>query len=396
MKILPFLKGLVLTINCLLAFFLCLEWVCLGLVFKSSNEKQGCIFPQNISFFSKKLHKKPQKTDTFLSSIPLQIPDLRKDLIFYGNYTPPGQRDTQSHLILGLRNQENSHKNIAPKQSIALKYANEKWSFKDYDKHSDFLWITATLKENKAAIRVHLKNPKGQYIQEPKHLKDFFLDKETLEEGQQDLEAVIEDIRIHPPDLLGGKHLRLAFCKHMINLSKGDLIGLSKEKIQLLKHPETFKEAIVEICQIERNRVFIKIWSPRGYKEKETWIPIYEELWDPTDALKQLHFFRRNASGQSLFISDKKHFSLSKHQRLIYTNSQWVLSETLETPYDILYVHEGLLNIKKSVFSQGTVYNPLRSQGYRVLWRRQNLKGDMTPDFTLSKLQTSSLHESGS
>lgn len=336
------------------------------------------------------------------SPLTMQLPDLRKYLIYYGKNDRPDAKD--AHPLLHFAFVGNKAVTAAsPGEKMYILYDRNvtppQYVFSPGNEGTP-LWIQATATDHDATVKVSMKNDQGQIIQEPwSHAQFTLAQKEYVRAGTP---WEIEKMRVDGSLLArqkarwygvdrflenhGGKEYSQESNKQRIDFGEGEgiysvFIGMGdgliwdNNKWKVVKPGvDSLGYPLLIIKKIDDRLMQLELWDVDGQSKMALNLLKSTEPWMPQNVLQNFKFLGSRTRSQFVFEVNKERVLLSPKDWLVLTPGGW---KKLSTPEEIddyvnrklvgvLFVFDGIERKGDQQYLMGTLYNPSRSESKSV------------------------------
>lgn len=336
------------------------------------------------------------------SPMTMQLPDLRKHLIFYGKNDRPDAKDARSLLHFAFVGNK-SLTSMSPNEKMYVLYDRNvtppQYIFSPGNEETS-LWIQATATEREATVKVHMKNDQGQIIQDPwSHAqftipqKEFVRTGTPWEIGKWRVDGSLlarQKARWYGMDRFlenhGGKEYSQDINKQRLDFGEGNEIysvfvdmsdGLiwNNEKWNVVKPgTDSLGYPLLMIKKIDDRLMQLELWDVDGQSKIALNLLKSSEPWMPQNVLQNFKFLGSRTRSQFVFEVNKERMLLSPKDWLILTPNGWKKLNTPEEVDDyvnrklvgILFVFDGIERKDDQQYIKGTLYNSSRSESKPV------------------------------
>lgn len=336
------------------------------------------------------------------SPITFQLPDLRKQLIYYGKNDRPDAKGENPVLHFSFQGNK-TITSVLPGEKKYVSYDRSttppQYIFSPGNSETP-LWIQVFSPEKEANVKVSMRNENGEIIQEPwAHAqftlppKDFVRTGTLWEIGKWRVDGSLlarQKARWYGLDKFlekhGGKEFTEEIGKQRIDLGEGDQLysvyigsndGLiwDNDKWKVAKiGPETLGYPLLLIKKIDDRLMQLELWDINGQSKIALNLLKSTEPWNPQVVLQSFKFLGSRTRSQFVFEVNKERMLLSPKDWLVLTANGW---KKLSTPQDIddyvdrkitgiLFVFDGIQRKGDQQFLTGTLYNASRSDAKPV------------------------------
>lgn len=332
------------------------------------------------------------------SPITIQLPDLRHSLVYYGKNNRPDADPNNTMMHFGFVG-EKTLTSIHPNEPIYLFYDRkqtpQRYAFSSGNAPTS-LWIEVAPEGNQVAVKVAIKNEKGELIQEPAAYAQFTLPEKTFvrtnntpwEIGKFRVDGTLlarQRARWFGVDRFlerhGGKEYLDFVGKQRIDFGEGDdiySIFVAPDDVMVWEDnrwkvveagSETLGRPILLVKKIDDKLMNFELWDPEGKTKVALNLLKSNEPITPTNLVQNFHFVGARTLKQFVFEINKERIILSPQDWLIMTDKGW---EKLVTPEEIdayvdrkligyLFVFDAVERRDDRQIMQGTLFNKSRS-----------------------------------
>lgn len=332
------------------------------------------------------------------SPMTMQLPDLRKHLIFYGKNDRPDAKNAQPFLHFAFVGNKTITP-VSPEEKMYVMYDRTvtpaQYIFSPGNSETS-LWIQATSHDREAHVKVSMKNDEGQVIQEPwSHAQFTVPQKEFVrtntapwEIGKWRIDGSLlarQKARWYGIDRFlenhGGKEYAKEIGKQRIDFGEGDSVytvfigpedGLiwENDKWKTVKPGnDSLGFPLLVIKKIDDRLMQLELWDVDGQAKMTLNLLKSTEPWVPQNVLQNFKFMGSRTRSQFVFEVNKERLLLSPKDWLVLTANGW---KKLNSPQDvddyvdrkivgILFVFDGIVKKGEQQYLMGTLYNASRS-----------------------------------
>lgn len=352
------------------------------------------------------------------SPLSLQLPDLRRYLLYYGKNGRPDASDNR--ILMHFAFTGNKMPTSVPAGERLYILYDKKQTPPQYvfspGNAETFLWIEPVLQGNQASIVAGMKDDKGHYIHEPAAYAQFVLpEKEYMRLGGSSWELgkwrvdgtllARQRARWFGMDKFlekhGGQEFEDLQKKQRIDFGEGDdtysvYVGMddclvwNNEHWQIAKPGEaSLGHPIMCVKKIDERLMNLELWDVDGKAKIALNLLKSNENWMPQNLQQNFKFVGARTRSQFVFEVDKERMLLSPHDWLILTESGW---KKLVTPEDIdeyvdrkvtgsLFVFDGIERKDDRQVVVGTMFNASRTDmvPIEIPVQQQALNSNSTP-----------------
>lgn len=336
------------------------------------------------------------------SPMTMQLPDLRKHLIFYGKNDRPDAKDTRPVLHFAFTGNK-TLSSASPGEKMFLLYDRStnppQYIFSPGNIETP-LWIEATSTDREAHVKVSLKNDDGQILQEPwSHAqftipqKEFVRTTTPWEIGKWRIDGSLlarQKAKWYGQDRFlenhGGQDYSQEMGKQRIDFAEGDnpysvFIGLNdgliweNDKWKVVKPGvNSLGYPLLIIKKIDDRLMQLEIWDVDGQAKMALNLLKSTEPWMPQSVLQNFKFMGSRTRSQFVFEVNKERMMLSPKDWLVLTSDGWKKLSNAEEVDDyvnrkvvgILFVFDGIVKKGDQQYLMGTLYNSSRSDAKPV------------------------------
>lgn len=334
--------------------------------------------------------------------ITMQLPDLRKYLIYFGKNDRPDAQDSQPSLHFSFVGNKGLT-SVSPGERMYILYdrsaAPPQYVFSPGNSPTS-LWLEASAANKEATIRVGMQNDEGQLIQEPWSHAQFTLpQKESIRSatpwdlGKWRVDGSLlarQKARWYGVDRFlenhGGEEYLHVVGKQRIDFGEGaDIysVFLSLDNCLIWENdrwkavkpgPDSSKYPILVIKKIEDRLMQLELWDVDGQSKITLNLLKSTEPWMPQSILQNFKFLGSRTRSQFVFEVNKERMLLSPQDWLVLTPTGWKKLNTPEEIDDfvnrkltgILFVFKGIERKEDQQYLMGTLYNSSRSESKSV------------------------------
>jgi len=295
------------------------------------------------------------------SPLNIQLPDLRRHLIYYGkNGRPDAQEDLPMLYFAFTGNKAPS--SVSPSERLYVMY-DKKQTPPQYivapNNEETPLWIEASAQEKQALVKVAMKGENGQYIREPSAYAEFVVpEKEyarlagtTWELGKWRVDGTLlarQKARWVGLDRFlekhGGEEYKACLNKQRIDfdendqvysvyVSQGDCLIWNNDRWQAAVPGEnTSGYPLINIKKIEDRVMNLELWDVDGKGKVVLNLIKTNEAWVPQNLENNFKFVGARTRSQFVFEVNNERMLLSPHDWLVLVDGGW---KKLTTPQEI-------------------------------------------------------------
>lgn len=333
----------------------------------------------------------------------MQLPDLRKVLIYYGKNGRP-DASTDNPMMHFAFTGNKTPTSLPTNEKIYLlfdkKQTPPQYIFSPGNAETP-LWIEVSPQGNQALVKVGLKNEKGEVVQEPQSYAQFTLpEKEFVRFGGTPWE--IGKLRVDGTLLArqrarwygldrfiekhGGKeyqHLvnkqRIDFGEaedtYSIYLGPGDVMIWENNKWKVVEPGDkSLGKPLLLVKKIDERLMNFELWDPDGKSKIALNLLKSNEPLMPPNLIQNFKFVGARTRSQFVFEINKERMLLSPQDWLILTDKGWV---KLTTPEEIdayvdrkltgpMFVFDGVERREDRQYLIGTLFNTSRTDAQHI------------------------------
>jgi hypothetical protein len=328
----------------------------------------------------------------------LQLPDLKRYLIYYGKNGRPDALAEKPLLHFAFTGNK-VISSVIPGERLYVSYDRKlnppQYIFSLGNTESS-LWIEATAEDNEAHVKVAMKGEHGEIIREPENNASFNLpEKEYVrfggtpwEIGKNRVDATLlarQKARWYGPDVFLGKHGGKEYAdkigKQRVDFGEGEeiyslYVGLNdalvwdKDRWKVVKPgTESLGKPLLVVKKIEERLMSLELWDPEGKGKITLNLLKSSETQVPSSIQQNFKFVGARTRSQFVFEIGGERMLLSPHDWLLSTKDGWI---KLKTPEEIdqyverkttgaLFVFDGVERKEDHMSLMGTLYNASRT-----------------------------------
>lgn len=333
------------------------------------------------------------------SPMTMQLPDLRKHLLYYGKNGRPDAKEAKPVLHFAFTGNK-TLSSSSPNEKMYVLYdrttSPPQYIFNPGNAETP-LWIQATATDHEAHIKVSMQNDNGQIIQEPWSHAQFTLPQKDFvrptttpwEIGKWRVDGSLlarQKARWYGPDRFlenhGGEEYAQEKGKQRIDFGEGDQLysvffGLGDGLIWI---NDTWKAVqpgvnslgypLLIIKKIDERLMHLELWDVDGQSKVNLNLLKSNEAWMPQNVLQNFKFLGSRTRSQFVFEINKERMLLRPQDWLVLTPNGW---KKLNTPQEvddyvsrkltgILFIFDGIERRGDQQYIMGTLYNSSRSE----------------------------------
>lgn len=333
------------------------------------------------------------------SPLSVQLPDLRRYLVYYGkNGRPDAQNDKQALYFAFTGNKTPT--SLFPGERLYLLY-DKKITPNQYvfspDNTPTPIWIEATPQGNQALVKVAMKTEEGKIIKEPAAYAEFTLpEKEfvrsggaTWELGKWRVDGTLlarQKARWVGLDKFLEKHggpeyqdyvnkQRIDFGEgnevYSVYVGAGDCLIWADGQWKSVKVGEgSLNSPLLCVKKVDERVMNLELWDVGGKGKITLNLVRSNEAWSPQSLEQQFKFVGARTRTQFVFEINHERMLLRPHDWLLFTDSGW---KKLVTPKQIddyverktvgpLFVFDRVEKKEDRQIIQGTFFNSARTE----------------------------------
>lgn len=331
--------------------------------------------------------------------VGMQVPDLRKELIFFGkNGRPDAQIDTpQLHFTF---NGNSTIGSLVPGQRFYITYDRSltppQYIFSENNRETP-LWIEVKSEGADALVQVTLQSDTGKLIQEPAQYAQFTVKpreyakspSQLAEIGKWRLDGSLlarQKARWYGLDRFlekhGGDEYSPILNKHRIDfgenesiysvfLAPGDCLTWENDRWNVVNPgPESLGHPLLVLKKADDRLMNFELWDAEGKSKISLNLLKSNEPMAARNIENIFQFMGARTRSQFVFQVDNERMLLRPHDWLVQTEDGWI---KLSTPEQIdayverkicgpLFVFDGIVRKDDKQVLVGTVFNPSRTE----------------------------------
>jgi hypothetical protein len=341
----------------------------------------------------------PPALSLTFSPLSVQLPDLRKHLIYYGKNGRPDANEEHPVLYLAFTGNKMPF-SVSPGERLYVMYDKRQvppqYTFSPGNTETP-LWIEATQGNQQALIRVGMKGDQGQVIREPTAYAEFTLpEKEFIRTGGTPWEIgkwrvdgtllARQKARWFGIDRFLEKHggeefkdlqnkQRIDFGEgtdvHSVFVGQGNCMIWENEEWRTVKPGEaSLKYPLMCVKKIDERVMNLELWDVDGKGKMVLNLIKANEAWMPQNLEQNFKFVGARTRSQFVFEVNHERMLLSPHDWLLLTESGW---KKLATPKEIddyverktigpLFVFDKIERKDDRQVILGTLFNAARTE----------------------------------
>lgn len=295
------------------------------------------------------------------SPLSVQLPDLRRYLIYYGKNSRPDANEANPVLYFAFTGNK-TPVGVSPGERLYVMYDKKmtppQYVFSVGNAQAP-LWIEASLQGNQALVKVGMKSDSGQEIRDPAAYAEFSLpEKEyvrfsgaTWELGKWRVDGTLlarQKARWYGVDKFiedhGGEEYKDWDHKQRIDFGEGDeaysvyvnqsdcLIWADNRWKNVKPGEASLKSPLMCIKKVDERIMNLELWDVDGKGKIILNLVKANEAWMPQNLEQSFKFVGARTRSQFVFEIDHERILLSPHDWLLLTDGIW---KKLQTPEDI-------------------------------------------------------------
>lgn len=327
-------------------------------------------------------------------AIGLQLPDLRKNLVYYGRNNRPDADPNSTLLHFGFVGNK-SFTSILPKIPYYIVYDKRqsppRYEFSPENKETS-LWIETSPEGSNAAIIVRMKNDLGEIVNTPPAYSSFNLPEKPLarvdttswEIGKLRVDGTLlsrQRARWTGTDKFlerhGGEEYAQFIGKQRIDFDEGEnaysvyiqngdvLVWNNNRWNNAIPGPETLAKPLLVVKKVEERLMSFELWDNDGKAKITLNLLKTNEPPPSTNVLQGFKFVGSRTRSQFVFELNKERITLSPLDWLLYIDKKW---KKLTTIQDIdayvehkitglLFIFDGIEKREDHQLLIGTLFN---------------------------------------
>lgn len=334
--------------------------------------------------------------------LAMQLPDLRKHLIYYGKNGRPDAQTGDSALYFAFNGNKNPT-SLNPNEKLYVTFDKKQnppqYVFSPQNNETP-LWIEAETRSNDALVKVRIMTEDGKVIAEPSSHADFTLPQKEFvrsgvvwEIGKWRVDGSLlarQKVRWFGPDRFlekhGGKEYqdfigrqRIDFGEpnemYSIYVALGDALVWQDDRWNIVKPGEsTLNKPLMVVKKIDDRIMTFELWDTSGKAKIPLNVLKTHEAPIPFTIQQQFKFVGARTRSQFVFEINKERMLLSPQDWLVHTENGW---KKLTTPEEIddyverklhgtLFVFDGVVRKEDRQVLIGTLFNPSRTDTQEV------------------------------
>lgn len=343
----------------------------------------------------------PLLTPAF-SPMTMQLPELKKYLVYYGKNGRPDAQINDSALYFAF-NGNKSPTPLNPKEKLYVlfdkKQSPPQYVFSPSNAETP-LWIEAEARGNDALVKVRMTGEDDTIITTPSANADFTLAQKEFvrtgtawELGKWRVDGSLlarQKARWYGPDRFlekhGGKEYQELIGKQRIDfgdtdeiysiyVSQGDSLVWDDEHWKvIIPGSDSLTKPLMIVKKIDDRLMSLELWDTTGKAKVPLNLLKSHEAPIPFALQQQFKFVGARTRSQFVFEINKERMLLSPQDWLVQTENGW---KKLTTPEEIdeyvdrklsgtLFVFDGVIRKEDRQLLIGTLFNPSRTEAQQV------------------------------
>ncbi len=338
--------------------------------------------------------------------VGMQLPDLRKDLIFYGNNGRPDAQIDIPQLHFSFNGNSNIN-SLAPEQRFYVSYDRSlsppQYVFSENNQKTP-LWIEVKNDGADALVHVSMQSDNGILIQDPplyskfnikprEYIKTVASASKPTEVGKWKIDGSLlarQKARWYGIDRFlekhGGEEFSLLQNKHRIDFGEnesiysvfigpGDCLIWNNDRWNSVSPgPDSIGYPLLVLKKADDRLMNFEIWDPEGKSKVVLNLLKSTEPWASRNLENTFQFMGARTRSQFVFEVDNERILLRPHDWLVQTENGWI---KLSTPEQIdayverkisgpLFVFDGIVRKDDKQVLIGTMFNPSRTEMQQI------------------------------
>lgn len=331
------------------------------------------------------------------SPLSVQLPDLRRQLNYFGRNGRPDAKDDSPVLYFAFGTNK-VPSTVLPEKRYYLVYdkSQKQYAFSP-DNAETPLWMEVTLHGNQVAVKVGMKGDSGQIISEPASNANFALaEKEftrsgssTWELGKWRVDGTLlarQKAKWYGIDRFLEKHggeefkgyehkQRIDFGEpeetYSVYVGPDDCMVWKEGHWQVMKPgKETLGNPLLCVKKVDDRIMNLELWDVEGKSKIVLNLLKTTEAWLPQNLMQGFKFMGARTRSQFVFEINKERMLLRPQDWLVLTDKGW---QKLITPEEIdqyverkivgpLFIFDGIEKIDDRQMIVGTLFNSARTE----------------------------------
>lgn len=333
--------------------------------------------------------------------IGLQLPDLRKVLVYHGKNGRP-DADPKTTLLNFALTGMSGVTAVSPKTPTYILYDKrlKRYEFSPNNAETP-LWIEVFPEGSQVNVYAGLKDEEGNTIETPAAHASFNLtekpvvrsDSGSWEIGKQRVDGTLlarQKARWYGPDRFferhGGPEYEHRVDRQRIDFGEGDnlysvfvqlgdaLVWEDGKWVVAKPGPETLGKPLMVIKKVEDRLISFELWDNEGKSKVVLNILKTPEAAPPANTLQSFKFVGSRTRSQFVFEINKHRIMLSPHDWLLQTDKTWKKLTTVKEIDDyvegrtpgLLFIFDGVEKRDDRQVIVGTLFNKSRSDFQKI------------------------------
>lgn len=340
---------------------------------------------------------------TGFKPLSLQLPDLRRYLLYYGKNGRPDANLENSLLHFAFTGNKTPF-SVKPGEKIYLFYdrsSNPSQYTLSPQNRETSLWFQVQTVGGQVEVTVSMKDDEGRSVETPaEHHRFIVQEKEFAKHGGpawelngQKVDGTLlarQKARWYGTDKFMERHggdeyqtlqgkQRVDFTDadglYAVYVSPGDTLVWVNGRWKVVKPgPDTLGKPMLVVKKVDERLMSFELWDPDGNGKLTLNLIKSTESWQPQNIQQQFKFVGARTRSQFIFEIGKERILLSPQDWLLMTPDGWV---KLATPEEIdayverktagpLFVFDGIVRKEDRQLLMGTIFNASRSDMFTV------------------------------
>jgi len=367
---------------------------------KEPNERKRSL-PGNSFALEEGAYERIGDSAFVLNYVPpkMQLPDLRKRLLFYGKNDRPDAEGDGPLLHLAFTDRAQETVSVAPGERLYFQYekddASGKYCFSPGNRETS-LWLEAEPEEKEAFVTVHMLDENGRGVSSPEEFagcrlkeREFARSARRWEIGKWRVDGTLlarQRARWYGEDCFlkrhGGEEYSTIAEKQRIDfgdkeelysvyLSEGDAMIWNGERWEAAVPGEASRGyPLMVVKKIDDRLMNLELWDAEGKKRVPLNLLRFVDSWVPNNIQDEFRFLGARTRSQYVFEVENRKMLLRPHDWLLLTESGWKKITTPEEVDDYverkevgtLFVFDGMERQGDQQVMKGSLYSKARAQ----------------------------------
>lgn len=331
------------------------------------------------------------------SPLSVQLPDLRRHLIYYGKNSRPDAKDEKVMVYFSLAPNKPPTSVIPGQKEYLLYDKSQKQYVFSPDNAKTSLWFEASPQGNQVVVKVGMQGENDQVISEPSANAEFALaEKEyvrsggtTWDLGKWRVDGTLlarQKAKWYGIDRFlerhGGEEFKDFATKQRIDFGEGDetysvYVGMDDCMIwkdnrwEVVKPgPNSLGYPLMCVKKVDDRIMNLELWDMEGKGKMVLNLLKTTEAWLPQNLQQSFKFVGARTRSQFMFEVNKERMLLRPQDWLVLTDTGW---KKLVTPKEIddyverktvgpLFVFDGIERKDEKQVIKGTMFNAARTE----------------------------------